>query len=141
MKILNITFVISTSRTRKDNKAPLVCRLLFQKKRKQFSTGLSINPNNWNSKQQLVEPPEPDEQYINTQLSLIRQKLNQAFLFLQVKGSPFDVMDIYTEYLGETPTQINNSELINTLTPGLYNIQKNYLDGSTEQVMILKENE
>ncbi len=38
-------------------------------------------------------------------------------------------------------TQINNSELINTLNPGLYNIQKNYLDGSTEQVMILKENE
>ena len=38
-------------------------------------------------------------------------------------------------------TQITNSELINPLNHGLYNIQKNYLDGSTEQVMILKENE
>jgi hypothetical protein len=86
-----------------DNKAPLVCRITFKKKRKQFSTGLSINPSNWNSKQQLVEPPEPDIEYINTQLSLIRQNLNQAFLFLQVKGTPFTVLDIYNQYKGETP--------------------------------------
>ena len=103
MNKLNITFVISTSRTRMDNKAPLVCRITFKKKRKQFSTGLSINPSNWNSKQQLVEPPEPDIEYINTQLSLIRQNLNQAFLFLQVKGTPFTVLDIYKKYKGEAP--------------------------------------
>mgnify|MGYP005827217971 CR=1 FL=1 len=50
-----------------------------------------------------MEPPEPDNQYINTQLSLIRQNLNQAFLFLQVKGVPFTVLDIYNQYKGETP--------------------------------------
>jgi hypothetical protein len=72
------------------------------KKRKEFSTGLFIAPPNWNSKQQYVIPPEPDTVYINSQLSLIRTKLNQAFLFLQVKGSTFTVNDIYIQYKGET---------------------------------------
>jgi len=103
MNRLNILFVTSTSRIRKDDKAPLVCRLTFQKKRKEFSTGMFINPTNWNSKRQFVEPPEPDVDYINTQLSLIRQNLNQAFLFLQVKGTSFTVLDIYNQYKGETP--------------------------------------
>ena len=100
---LSIRYIIEKYRARKDSKSILICRLTYFNKRKQFSTGLSIYPANWNSKQQLVEPPEPDSEYINTQLSLIRQNLNQAFLFLQVKGTPFTVLDIYKEYKGETP--------------------------------------
>jgi len=100
---LTILFYISKRPNNKIKKSVLICRLTFFKKRKQFSTGLFINPDNWNSKKQLVEPPEPDSQYINTQLSLIRQNLNQAFLFLQVKGTSFTVLDIYNQYKGETP--------------------------------------
>ena len=37
-------------------------------------------------------------------------------------------------------TAINNPALIDNLQPGLYNIQKNYNDGTTQEVMILKEN-
>lgn len=37
-------------------------------------------------------------------------------------------------------TSINNPALINSLQPGLYNIQKNFEDGTTQQTMILKEN-
>jgi integrase len=81
----------------------LICRLTFLRKRKQFSTGLFINPEHWNSKQQFVDPLGPDREYINTQLSLIRNNLNQAFLFLQVKGTSFTVQDIYNQYKGETP--------------------------------------
>ena len=102
MKI-KILYTINKSKTNSRRLCPVRCRITYLKRRKEFSTGIFVNPKNWNSKQQLVEPPEPDEQYINTQLSLIRQKLNQAFLFLQVKGSPFTVYDIYTQYLGETP--------------------------------------
>ncbi len=74
----------------------------LSKKRKEFAFGQSINPLLWNSKQQLVEPLELDTRLINTQLSLIRTKLNQAFLFLQVKGTDFTVDDIYKQYKGET---------------------------------------
>ncbi len=100
---LNILFILSKSKLNKKGKCPIKCRLTYNKKRMHFATGSYMNPSNWKSKQQLVEPPEPDNQYINTQLSLIRQNLNQAFLFLQVKGSSFTVLDIYKQYKGETP--------------------------------------
>ena len=99
---LNILFYLN-KRTKAKSKSVVFCRITFNKLRKQFSTGLFINPKNWNSKKQLVEPPEPDAELINTQLSLIRTRLSQAFLFLQVKGSDFTVDDIYKQYKGETP--------------------------------------
>ena len=98
---LRIRFVIANNRVRKDNKAPLLCRLTFLGKRRQFSTGLFINPSNWHSKQQLVKPPELDSELINTQLSLIKTKINRAFLMLQVQENDFAVEDIYKSYKGE----------------------------------------
>lgn len=95
---IKILFVISASRKRLDGKSILYCRVTFNTKRKQFSTGLFINPSNWNSKQQLVKPPEPDAELINTQLSLIKTKLSQAFLMLQVQENDFTVEDIYKTY-------------------------------------------
>jgi len=78
-----------------------MCRLTYFKKRKEFSTGLFINPNNWKSKQQLVKPPEPDSDCINSQLSLIKTKINRAFLMLQVKEESFAVTDVYMGFKGE----------------------------------------
>lgn len=78
-------------------------RLTYQKKRKQFSTGLFLDPDDWVSKQQkTVDTCDP---FINTQLSLIRQKLHQAFLFLQVNEDAFDVEDIYLKYKGENTSK------------------------------------
>ncbi|MFT5216851.1 MAG: integrase/recombinase XerD [Glaciecola sp.] len=54
----------------------------------------------WNSKRQIAKPPNPDNNYINTQLSLVSQKINEAFLFLQVSNKSFDVEDIYLQYKG-----------------------------------------
>ncbi len=100
---LNILYILNKAKKNSNNKCPIRIRVTFNNNRKEFSTGILINPKNWNSKQQEVEPPEPDAELINTQLSLIRTKLSQAFLFLQVKGTDFTVDDIYTQYKGETP--------------------------------------
>ena len=100
---LNILFYLNKKSKNKLGKTVIMCRLTYLKKRKQFSTGNFVSLSNWNSKQQHVEPPEPDEEIMNTQLSLIKTKLSQAFLFLQVKGSEFTVDDIYKQYKGETP--------------------------------------
>lgn len=83
----------------KKGDCPIRCRITFYKKRKEFSTGLFINPNYWNSKKQKVFIPE-DNNFLNNQLSLINQKINQAFLFLQVNEIVFDVDDIYLQYKG-----------------------------------------
>jgi len=98
---LNILYTINKSKVNSNGLSGITCRLTYLKCRKQFSTGKFINPTNWNSKKQLVEPPEPDAELINTQLSLIRTKLNQAFLFLQVNELNFDVQDIYQQYKGK----------------------------------------
>ncbi len=47
---IKILFVISTSRKRIDGQSILYCRITYMKLRKQFSTGLLINPSYWNSK-------------------------------------------------------------------------------------------
>lgn len=98
---INILFYLNKVRLNKQNRAPIKCRLTFLGKRKTFSTGLFISPQYWNSKQQKVKPPNPDNNYINTQLSLVSQKINEAFLFLQVSNIIFDVEDIYLQYKGE----------------------------------------
>ena len=98
---LNILFIINNPKTSSTGKCILMCRLTYRKSRKSFSTGLIFNPLFWNSKQQRVKTPEPDSQYINTQLSLIKQNLNQAFLMLQIQESSFDVHEIYSLYKGK----------------------------------------
>ncbi len=75
---LNIFFVVATSRLRKEKRASLLCRLPFNKTRKTFSTGQFVNPKNWDSKKQLVKPPEPNLHTINTQLSLFAKNGNMA---------------------------------------------------------------
>jgi len=99
---LNILFLINKRKLNSKGLCAVMCRLTYKKVRRTLSTGLYISPTNWHNKQKLVKPPEPDADYINSQLSLIRTKLNQAFLFLQVKGTAFTVDDIYIQYKGET---------------------------------------
>jgi hypothetical protein len=98
---MKVLFTLARYRTNNKNKSTLKCRVTFSKERKEFTTGQYVNPTNWNSKQQLVEPPEPDVELINTQLSLIKTKLSQAFLFLQVNETNFNVEDLYMQYKGK----------------------------------------
>jgi integrase len=98
---LNILYLLYKSKSNKAGKCPIRCRITINKNRKEFSTGLFVNPKNWDSKNQLVKPPEKEESYINTQLCLITSQMNQAFLFLQVNSGNFTVNDIYRKYKGE----------------------------------------
>lgn len=102
MKIY-IRFVISKSRSRKDGKAPILCRITFAEKRKEFSTGIFVLVKYWNSKKQKILDTEEQSTYSNTQLSLIKQKVNEAFLMLQIQKKDFNVNDIYSLYKGEKP--------------------------------------
>ncbi|MCG2781913.1 MAG: site-specific integrase [Weeksellaceae bacterium] len=100
MKI-SILFLLRRSKTNNKGLCPIECRITFDKKRKPFSTGIFINPENWNPSKQKAFPPSTDHDQINTQLSLIKQEINQAFLMLQVQPEIFDVEDIYLKYNGE----------------------------------------
>jgi integrase/recombinase XerD len=97
---LNIRLFLFKSKTNKSGKCPIRCRLTFNKERKEFSTGLFVNPKHWNSEKQKVLDDTEQSDYINKQLSLIINKINQAFLLLQIQESNFSVEDIYSTYKG-----------------------------------------
>jgi len=99
--ILKILFLIAKTRINIKGEAPIRCRITFNGVRKIFSTGLFINPDNWESAIQVAIPENDNNSYINTQLSLIKNNINQAFLFLKVQKQSFDTDDIYLQYKGE----------------------------------------
>ena len=99
---INILFLIAKNRMNTSGKCAIKCRITYNKQRHEFSTGLFINPNSWSSAKQQAVPLNTENTQINTQLSLIKSQINQAFLFLQVQGLEFDVNDIYRQYKGES---------------------------------------
>lgn len=122
---IKILFLISATRKNKKGLVPLICRITYLGKRKPFATGIFINPINWENSLQLTKPPNDDNNQINTKLSLIKQEINQAFLFLHVQKKTFDVDDIYLKYKGEDIKQAKT--LIELFT--LHNTKMNSLVG------------
>ncbi len=98
---LSILFLLQKVKQNKQGKCPIKCRITFHQDRKEFSTGLFVNPKQWDSRLQKAKPPNEENSFINTQLSLIKNEINQAFLFLQVNEENFDVGDIYLQYKGD----------------------------------------
>ncbi|MEM5540700.1 site-specific integrase [Olleya sp. AS48] len=98
---LLILFLLQKVRQNKKGECPIRCRITYAKKRKEFSTGFFVNPKMWYSKMQKTQPSNKENDFINTQLGLIKQNINQAFLFLQVNNITFDVEDILFQYKGE----------------------------------------
>lgn len=102
MNKLSILFLLDKTRLNKNNQVPLRCRITYLSKRKIFSMGIFVNPKNWNSSKQMAIPINTENNQINTELSLIKQEINQAFLYLKVQEKSFDVEDIFKQYKGET---------------------------------------
>lgn len=98
-----ILFLLYRSKINTKGLCPIRCRITYNKKRKEFSTGIFIEPKSWYSKKQCVKETDEHSKIINQKLSLISQKLHQAFLFLEVNLTNFTVSDIYRKYKGETP--------------------------------------
>lgn len=104
MKInkLSVLFLLEKTKTNKQGKCPIKCRATYNGERKIFATGLFVNPNHWFSKLQQAKPPNEENTFINTELSLIKNKFNQAFLYQQIMNYDFSVGDVYLQYKGKT---------------------------------------
>jgi site-specific recombinase XerD len=101
MNKISILFLLEKVKTNKQGKCPIKCRITYNSKRKPFATGIFIKPENWNNSLQKAIPDDTENKQINTQMSLIKQEINQAFLFLQIQKEQFDVEDIYLNFKGE----------------------------------------
>ncbi|UZH56336.1 site-specific integrase [Salinimicrobium tongyeongense] len=98
-------FLIKKQKLNKAGLTPVICRITYEKSRKQFSTGLYINPDYWDREKQKVLKKAENSEYVNKQMSLIKQQLGQAFLMLQIHQNSFDVDDIYKKFKGEETKQ------------------------------------
>ena len=98
---IHIIFLLARSRINQLGRCSIKCRITYKKKRREFATGLFINSKYWYSKLQQAKPPNDDNNNINTQLSLIKSKINRAFLLLQVQEFEFDVDDVFNQFLGK----------------------------------------
>lgn len=102
IKNLNVLFLLDRRRLNSKNKCPLRCRITYQGKKKLFSIGVFISPNDWNSTKQQILESSPDHEVLNKELTLVRQKMLESFLFLQVNAKNFDVEDVLLQYKGES---------------------------------------
>lgn len=131
---MRVLFVIANNRIKKNNKAPIYCRITYQKSRKQFATGIFIKPEYWDNVKQKIHPPNPENTILNNKLSLIRQQIDKAFLMLQILPNEFDVDDIYRKYKGEDSkeeiTILGAYDLHNEKTKKLIGIDFNKLSWS-----------
>lgn len=99
---ITILFIIAKSRLNQKGKCSIRCRITYKQERYEFATGFFIYPNHWYSKLQQAKPPNEENTFVNTELSLIKNKINQAFLYLQMKNDNFSVNDISLQMKGKT---------------------------------------
>lgn len=98
---ITILFVISTAKTNQKGLSPLYCRITLNKIRKQFSTGLFVNPKTWNNKIQKVTTADPQHKHLNKQIEQILKKLNDTVLLFQLQAIDYTLDDIYDRYFGK----------------------------------------
>jgi len=113
---LRISFLQRSNKVNKKGFSVIRCRLYLNKNRKDFSTGLSCKPNHWDKENQIVLDEASNASYINNQLTLIKQQLEQTFLFLTVNaGNAGNVAldKLLKVYKGEKEAEYTILEAIN----------------------------
>ncbi len=78
-------FLIHGGKTNKSGYTTIRCRITINKSRKEFSTGIFTRPEYWSKEKQKVLEEAEHSKTVNSQISLIKQKLGQAFLMLQIQ--------------------------------------------------------
>jgi integrase/recombinase XerD len=131
---IRVLFVIAHNRIKKNNKAPIYCRVTYNKCRKQFATGVFVKPEYWDNIRQKILPESTVNSLLNNSLSLISHQINEAFLMLQILPNDFDVDDVYRKYKGEDSkeeiTILGAYDLHNSKTEKLIGIDFNKLSWS-----------
>lgn len=97
---ITILFVISANKTNQKGLCPLNCRITLNKERKQFTTGLFVNPLYWENKLQKVNYRDSNYKFINAQIEQIQIKINNIALVFQLQDEKCTLDNIYNKYIG-----------------------------------------
>lgn len=104
-----ILFIEGKNRKNKKNQSPLFCRLTLNGNRKQLSTGINIESEHWDTKNQVILKSHKSAILYNSQLDKIKSKINSIYMILQLQENIFSIEDIHGKYLGK---ELKKSEFI-----------------------------
>ena len=109
---MNILFVIRKTSTNKAGTCPMNCRITIDGvKATEFSIGMAVDPEKWNSKAQKMKGTSITVQDVNRHIEIVRSEINEIYLSARARGvylSSHEVKDIYT---GKSKISCNYSEL------------------------------
>lgn len=98
---LTVLFYLNKAKINKKGTCPIYCRVTYQKKRKQFSSGQFVNPKSWDAKLQQAVSNSKENVYINSQLLIIKEKIRNAHLLLQLEDGKQDLDQIIHKFLNK----------------------------------------
>jgi integrase/recombinase XerD len=104
-----ILFIEGKNRKNKKNQSPLFCRLTLNGNRKQLSTGINIESEHWDTKNQVILKSHKSAILYNSQLDKIKSKVNSIYMILRLQEYPFSIEDIHDKYFGK---ELKKSEFI-----------------------------
>ena len=81
----HIRFTIRIGDMNNQGLAAIMCRLTYNKNRKDFSTGITVNPDHWDPKKRRLLDQSVQEETTNMQLSLIENKISKDFLIFRFR--------------------------------------------------------
>ena len=104
-----ILFIEGKNRKNKKNQSPLFCRITLNGNRKQISTGINIESEHWDTKNQVILNSHKSAILYNSQLDKIKSKVNSIYMILRLQENPFSIEDIHDKYFGK---ELKKSEFI-----------------------------
>src|SRR5690606_39464294 len=95
-----IILVIRKKKTNNLGQSPLVCRITFNSKRREFNTGFYVLEDEWNAKSQVITSKTAYAKNVNTHLNKMYRELLSTYSEVVIDNTIFSVQDIYNAYMG-----------------------------------------
>lgn len=97
---VKVLFVLNKSKMNMKGLCPLICRITYNNKRKEFSTGFLVSEDEWNAKSQVITSKTAYAKNVNTHLNKMYRDVLSTYSEVVIDNTIFSVQDIYNAYMG-----------------------------------------
>lgn len=108
IKTLNVLFFIRKDKIDTEGKAPIYCRITFNKERTDFSIKRTIPEERWEASKGKVKGSSAEYKAINEYLGMFRNKINKHYHYLEESNKPITAK-ILMEFVSDKPKNQNSN--------------------------------
>lgn len=98
---MNVLFYIKRTKTQRNGNVPVYARITINKIRAEFSTGRTIDPNQWDSKKNRAKGTTEKSKEINEALSGINNKIYNLLREMEYRGDYVSAKTLADEFQGK----------------------------------------